>query len=57
MGKLEKALNDYEERFKKPYPLVIVSEKSDIEIIKEIENCIKNGEEAEQPTYGDDIDY
>ena len=57
MSKLEKALNDNEERFKKPYPLVIVSEKSDIEIIKEIENCIKNGEEAEQPTYGDDIDY
>lgn len=54
---LEKAMNDYYEKFGKPYPLMIVDDKTDAEIIKEIEECIKNDKEAEPFEYEEGVVY
>ncbi len=54
---LEKLLEMYEEKFGKPFPLVIVANESDEEIIRKIKDCILDGKEAQEPEYDEDLDY
>lgn len=49
--KFEKALDEYEKMFGENYPLVIVSQMSDEEIIAEIERCIASETPAKGPKY------
>jgi hypothetical protein len=50
-------LNAYYETFGKNYPLVIVGEKSEAEIIGDISRCIESGVPADDPVYEDGLIY
>lgn len=54
---LTKALNQYEQHFGERYFFYIGFEKSDQEIIEEIENCIKTGKVQKEPEYDQDKLY
>lgn len=54
---LTKALNQYERHFGERYFFYIGLEKSDQEIIEEIENCIKTGKKQKEPRYDEDKLY
>ena len=54
---MEEALQKYYEAFGKHYPLVITSQLSDDEIIKDINRCIADGKQAEEPEYEDENIY
>lgn len=57
MGRLETLLDVYFKEFGKNYPLSIVGEKSNEEIIADIKDCIENGEPAKEPIYEEGCDY
>lgn len=57
MTELEKALNAYMEKFDEPFPLIIVNDLDNEEIIEEIMKCIEKGVPAEPPEYDDNADY
>lgn len=57
MKTLDKALNLYYEHFGKNYPLCVTSNRSNEEIIEDIELCIDTDTEAERPNYDEDADY
>ena len=57
MTKFEKALEDYLKKFNKPYPLMIVSDLDQYEILEDIYRCIEKDIPAKPPTYEDDVDY
>lgn len=57
MGRLETLLDVYFKEFGKNYPLSIVGEKSNEEIIADIKDCIENGEPAKEPIYEEGNDY
>lgn len=48
---LQQALNEYEKYFGVNYFFYIGHEKTDQEIIREIENCIKTGKAQKEPEY------
>lgn len=50
-------LNAYYKKFGKNYPLVIVDEKSDREIIADILACIENNAPAKEPSCEEDLIY
>lgn len=54
---LIKALNQYEQYFGERYFFYIGFEKSDQEIIEEIEKCIKTGKRQKEPQYDEDKLY
>lgn len=54
---LTEALNQYEQHFGKQYFFYIGFEKSDQEIIDEIEKCIKTGKRQKEPRYDEDKLY
>ena len=54
---LEKMLQLYEEKFGKPFPLVIVGNESNEEIIRKIKDCILDGKEISEPEYDVENDY
>ena len=54
---MESALKRYYDHFGENYPLLITSTKTDDEIIKEIDLCIKTNEKAGEPVFDDDSDY
>lgn len=47
-------LNEYYEKFKEPYPLVI-TQMGDVS--EDIKNCIKTGKPAKEPEYEEGADY
>ena len=51
------ALNEYKQYFGVNYFFYIGYEKTDQEIIKEIENCIKTGKAQKEPEYDQDKLY
>lgn len=55
--KLTKVLNQYEQHFGERYFFYIGFEKSDQEIIEEIEKCIKTGKRQKAPQYDEDKLY
>ncbi len=57
MKNLEQALEKYSEHFGTNYPLCISGNRTNEEIIEDIELCIDTDTEAEQPSYEDDADY
>lgn len=57
MKTLDKALNLYYEHFGKNYPLCVTSNRSNEEIIEDIELCIDTDTEAERPNYDEYADY
>ena len=54
---IEKALKQYYEVFGQNYPLMITSDKTDEEILEDIERCIASGEPAAEPVYEEDMVY
>lgn len=54
---LEKALNDYYEKFGENYPLFIGTDKTEEEIIDEIKTCISNNTLAKAPIFDENCDY
>lgn len=54
---LTEALNQYEQYFGERYFFYIGFEKSDQEVIEEIENCIKTGKKQKEPQYEIDKIY
>lgn len=57
MTLLEKKLKEYEDFFHEPYVFHIGFSKSQKDIIKEIEICLKTGKKQLHPTYKADVDY
>lgn len=57
MTLLDKKLKEYEDFFHEPYVFYIGFSKSQKDIIKEIEICLKTGEKQSHPTYEADVDY
>ena len=57
MKTLDAALEAYYEHFGENYPLCISDNRSNEEIIADIELCIDTDTEAEQPSYEDEADY
>lgn len=45
MTELDEKMKEYEQRFDDQFPLMLCSGMDDGEIIKEIERCLKKGEE------------
>lgn len=54
---VQQALNEYEKYFGVNYFFYIGFEKSDQEIIEEIEKCIKIGKRQKEPQYDEDKLY
>lgn len=54
---VQQALNEYKEYFGVNYFFYIGHEKTDQEIIQEIENCIKTGKVQKEPEYDQDKLY
>lgn len=54
---VQQALNEYKEYFGVNYFFYIGHEKTDQEIIEEIENCIKTGKAQKEPEYDQDKLY
>jgi hypothetical protein len=54
---VQQALNEYKEYFGVNYFFYIGHEKTDQEIIEEIENCIKTGKKQKEPQYDEDKLY
>lgn len=54
---VQQALNEYKEYFGVNYFFYIGYEKTDQEIIQEIENCIKTGKAQKEPEYDQDKLY
>lgn len=54
---MEKALKRYYEHFGENYPLLITSNLTDDEVIKDIEKCIETNTKAKEPEYDSDGDY
>lgn len=54
---LDEALQAYYERFGENYPLCIADDKSEEEIIDDIELCIEKNKVAEPLDYEEDNDY
>lgn len=54
---IEKALQRYYDVFGQNYPLMITSDKSEEEILEDINRCIASGEPAAEPEYEDDTVY
>ena len=54
---VQQALNQYKEYFGVNYFFYIGHEKTDQEIIQEIENCIKTGKTQKEPEYDQDKLY
>ena len=48
---VQQALNEYEKYFGVNYLFYIGHEKNDLDIIREIENCIKTGKAQKEPEY------
>ena len=57
MTKLERLLDEYYQVFNESYPLMIVSDIPEEEIIDDIERCIESGVKAEPILYDDEADY
>jgi hypothetical protein len=57
MKNLDSALKAYYEHFGENYPLCVSGNRSNEEIIADIELCIDTDTEAEQPEYEEDTDY
>lgn len=55
--KLEEALKAYEEYFGENYFFYMGYEKTDQEIIEEIQKCIKTGRKQKEPRYDEDKIY
>ena len=54
---IEEALKRYYKAFGKNYPLMITSEKTEEEILADIEKCIASGTPAAEPEYEDGMVY
>ena len=54
---IEKALEKYYQHFGENYPLMIVGNMTDNEIIERINSCIENGEPEKEPEYEENADY
>lgn len=54
---LDQALNAYYEVFGVNYPLMIMSEMTEDEVITDIKNCIETNTQAKQFEYEPDADY
>lgn len=54
---LEDWLNAYYETFGKNYPLVIVGQQSEEEVIGRIMDHLESGTPADEPEYEDDLIY
>lgn len=54
---LQKALEEYEKYFGERYFFYIGFEKTDSEIISEIQKCIRTGKKQRLPKYRDDCIY
>jgi hypothetical protein len=57
MSDFEKALNAYYEHFGENFPICITDCREEVEIISEINRCIKTNVKAEEPVYEDEYDY
>lgn len=57
MKEVEKVLNQYYEHFGKNYPLGANGNLADEEIIADIQRCIAEKHDAEQPSYEENADY
>ena len=57
MKNLETTLNEYYKKFGRNYPLGISGNRSNEEIIADVELCIDTNTEAEQPEYEEDAEY
>lgn len=54
---IDEVLDDYLEKFGKPYPLGNGHSVSEQTMIKEIEQAIKTGVPVPEPQYDEDCDY
>ena len=54
---LQKALEEYEKYFGERYFFYIGFQKTDEEIISEIQKCIRTGKKQRPPKYEDDLIY
>lgn len=50
---VEKALEEYRERFGEYFPLMLAQGMSDAQIIREVNACLKSGKEYEPDAPGD----
>ena len=57
MTKLEKALDEYYEKFDENYPLVITTMMSAEEIIEDVQAAIRNNKKKDPPEYEEGADY
>lgn len=57
MSRLDEVLNKYQDHFKKKYPLCVTDTRTTEEIIEDIEFCIDTGNEADEPSYEEELDY
>ena len=57
MKTLDEALEAYYEQFGKNYPLCVSGNRSNEDIIADIELCIDTNTEVEHPIYDEDVDY
>lgn len=54
---MEEALNRYYDHFGENYPLAFGSGRTEEEVIKRIEHCIKTNTKELEPEYDDECDY
>lgn len=55
--KLDEALDRYFEKFNTPYPMFFTSQKTENEVIAEIEKAIKTGKKCKPPEIDLEDDY
>ena len=54
---MEKALKEYYNHFGENYPLIIVENMTDDEIVQRINHCIETNQKEKEPDFEDDNDY